>query len=404
MNQHQGREARDLHQRTFGNWPVHLLSVPGRIELLGLASAPHDGLILAATVDRQVTAAASPRTDGQVALIDADLRTPEHFWIHDLQPREPQPQAAPVQALLRVLQRKKVHFSGFSLTLHSTLPPGPVFGKEAAQLVAVALVLRRMFPFSLNELGAGPPPHRDRRGLLPPLTGPERKFLARWCREARTGDPDCPEDRFDPLPSLLGRAWHLLGLDCRFETVDWFPLPGVALVACATGLDNEAPDPAPWRHCQAESTAASRALRTSSLRSVDPAYLRANRSRLTARQHACAYHVVGEIQRVVFAERALREDDSAQLGFYLSASHDSLRDHWQATHPNLDRLARLARALPGCLGAKMLGRGEHGTVLCLVPYHQVETFVHHLDTAWIRTVGHSCRPCVLQPVDGAGSL
>jgi galactokinase len=397
-----GSRTRDLHQRAFGDLPVHVLTVPGRVELLGLASARHEGLVLTAAVDRCLTVAASPRGDGQVGLMDGAQERPELFWLHDLQCRGQGVLADPVKSLLRVLQRKRAHFSGFNLTFQDAIPPGPGFGGDAARAVGVMLALRCMFPFAPTELGAGPAPRRDRRGHLPSLTSAERKLLARWCQEARGNAVVSPESRFDPLPSLLGRVWHLMGIDCRFGTVDWYPLIGVALVCCRTGLGGDETDARAWEASEQECAAAARALLAKSLRSVEPAYLRCNRGRLTARQHACAYHVVGEIQRVVFAERALREEDHQQLGYYLSSSHESLRDHWGGTEPELDRLAGLARVIPGCLGARMVGRGPSARVLSLVPCHRVEPFLQTLDMAWKLTTGRSCRPDVLQPVGGAG--
>ena len=402
MNRPTGSGARDLHQRTFGDLPVHVLTVPGRVELLGLASARHEGLVLTAAVDRCVTVAASPRVDGQIGLVDNTRNRPESFWLHDLQSRRQGALADPVKALLHVLQRKRAHFSGFNLTFHDEIPPGPGFGSDAARAVGVMLAVRCMFPFSLTELGAAPAPRRDRRGHLPPLPNSERKLLARWCQEARADTVADPETRFDPIPSLMGRVWHLMGIDCRFDTVDWFPLVGVALVCCGTGADGGGTNAGAWEASDQECAAATRALLAKSLRSVEPPYLRRNDVRLTPRQHACAYHVVGEIQRVVFAERALREEDHRQLGYYLSSSHDSLRDYWGTTEPDLDHLVGLARAMPGCLGARMLGRGAAARVLSLVPSHQIEPFLQTLETAWREATGRSCRPTVLQPVDGAG--
>jgi len=397
-----GSRLRDRHHRAFGELPVHLLTVPGRVVLLGLASATHDGLVLSSAIDRYLTVAASPRIDGRVGLLRNSQEQPEWFWLHELPPRRRESVTDTVRSLLTLLRRKGVHFSGFSLTFQDDIPPGTGFGAEAAGAVALILALRRMFPFSLTELGAGPAPRRNRRGDLPSLTTAERKILARWCREAHALHPATPEARFDPLPSLLSRAWHLTAVDCRFETVECYPLIGVALVGCGIGLGGAHQELAAWVASDQDCSVAARALLAKSLRSVEPTYLRRNRDRLSPGQHARAYHVVAEVQRVVFAERALREEDHRQLGYYLSSSHDSLRDHWLTMDPELDRLAGLARAFPGCLGAGILGRGPGTAVLCLIPYHQLEPFLDILEKAWLRMTGRPCRPFVLQPVDGAG--
>src|ERR1041385_1863961 len=69
-----------------------------------------------------------------------------------------------------------------------------------------------------------------------------------------------------------------------------------------------------------------------------------NKSKVAQREYEGARHVVSEIQRVAFAERALGEDDHRQLGQYMFQSHESSRDFLKNSTPELDALVELARA------------------------------------------------------------
>src|SRR5439155_4733612 len=137
-------------------------------------------------------------------------------------------------------------------------------------------------------------------------------------------------------------------------------------------------------HCEL----AARALRAKSLRSVELPYLKANRGNLNPRQYDCAYHVVGEIQRVVFAERALRDEDHRQFGQYMFQSHESSRDLLKNSCPELDSLVELARAHPGCLGARLTGGGFGGATINLVAHHQAESFMEHMRQKYQARNGH----------------
>jgi galactokinase len=244
------------------------------------------------------------------------------------------------------------------------------------------------------------PPRRDERGELPSLTEEEKRLLARWCEEAWRESGVLSGERYDPWPALFGKAWHAAAIDCRFGTVDRFGLIGEGLVLCDTGVRMDGELEERLSQSQGECLAASRALLAKSLRSVDGAYLRANKARLTERQHELAYHVVGEIQRVVYAERALREEDHAQVGYYMRLSHLSAQQHFRNSWREADVLVARASSLRGCLGGRMIGSGYGGAVICLVTYHEVVPFAEALVSEYQKETDRSLRPIVLPMADG----
>jgi galactokinase len=148
-----------------------------------------------------------------------------------------------------------------------------------------------------------------------------------------------------------------------------------------------------------ESAAAKLGVR--SLRAVTPADLRAGRARLGEREHACAYHVVGENQRVIHGAQALRDGDFAQFGHFLFLSHESSRDHFQNSCRELDLLVDLARAHPGCLGARLTGGGFGGATINLVRLDELESFTKMLAWHFERSTGRRLAPRLCKIVDGA---
>ena len=360
-------------KQTFGYTPAHFAHAPGRLELLGTHTAHHDGLVLAAAVNRHASLAAAPRTDGKIELVAPECSARELFWISDLKKNPATPWADPIKTLLTELRRRGVPFSGFNAALHSEIPAGVGLGRTAALQLAAALVIRQLFPFRLTETGTTMPPRRDGRGRLPPLPPPERLALARLCHSAgRELNPN--RTLADYLPGLFGKAWHVLCLDCQFWSIHHAPLIGETLVVCDSGVRHPTTlgRVAEVRHF---GTAAAAALGVRSLRAVEVSWLKANQARLAGRELACARHLVGEIQRGAFAERALRDDDHAQFGQYLFQSHESARGNLGNSCAELDRLVELARALPACLGAGLSGPGFGGATVNLVRHHQVEDFM-----------------------------
>ncbi len=75
-------------------------------------------------------------------------------------------------------------------------------------------------------------------------------------------------------------------------------------------------------------------------------------------------HVVTEGARVEAAARAARANDRETFGHLMNASHDSLRDDFEVSCPELDELVELARSL-GADGARLSGAGFGGAVVAL---------------------------------------
>lgn len=392
--------VKNVFKKKFGYTPAHVVAVPGRLEVLGNHTDYNGGLVLSAATDRYVFVASAPRTDGKVELVSSAFPQGDSFWISELIHNPGAPWADYVKGVLVQLRKRGVHFSGFNAAVHSTIPMGVGMSSSAALEIAAALAVRQLYPYSLTELGAGLPPRRDNRGRLPPVAAKEKMFLAKLCQAAESEFVGVNCGLLDPISCLFGKAYHVMNIDCRFQTVGLAPMIGEALVVCDSGVRHElvaGEYNALREHCEL----ASRALRAKSLRSVELPDLKANRGNLNHREYECAYHVIGEIQRVMFAERALRDDDHRQLGQYLFQSHESSRDFLRNSTPELDLLVELARVHPACLGARLTGGGFGGATINLVAYHQVEDFRRDIAARYEKRTGKTLKPMVCQIVDGA---
>ena len=76
-------------------------------------------------------------------------------------------------------------------------------------------------------------------------------------------------------------------------------------------------------------------------------------------------HVITEIGRVDEFVKAFAVGDIAESGRLFNASHDSLRDDYEVTVPELDVAVDVARA-NGAYGARMTGGGFGGSIIALV--------------------------------------
>ncbi len=401
MNSDPPADAQALFKGHFGHAPAHVVRAPGRLELLGNHTDYNNGLVLSLAIDKYIQIAVAPRADGKIELISSAFPGPEVFWLDRLAKNPAAPWADYVKGVLEQLRKRGAHFSGFNAAIHGTIPPGAGLSSSAALEIATALAVRQLFPFSLTETGLGAPPKRDSRGNLPPLASAERLTLARLCRAAENDYVGVRSGLLDQISSLFGRAGQVMEIDFQSLAVEFAPMTGEAVIVCDSGVKRALVSGA-YNELREQCEGAARALGVPSLRAVDPARLAANKAKLTARQYECAYHVTGEIQRVILGVRALREDDHRLFGELMFRSHESSRDFMKNSAPELDLLVEIARAHPACLGARLTGGGFGGATINLVAYHQAEDFMAAIAREYHARSGRELKPMVCQIADGAG--
>jgi galactokinase len=394
-------EASALFKRHFGFTPVCTVCAPGRLELLGNHTDYNEGLVLALALDRELTLAASPRPDGKVSLVSSAYVDPVTFSVSELSPHSPVQWTDYVLGVLDRLQRHGVPLRGWNAAITSSIPVGAGMSSSAALEVAAALAYRELYPYALTPTGSTVPPPRDSQGTVPPPTKEEKLEMARLCQAAENEFVGLKCGILDQVTCLFGKAFHAVEIDCQSLAIELVPMFGeVALVVCDSGVKHQLASGgynALRTHCHA----AARALGAASLRSVDPKDLAARQDRLTPREFECASHVTGEIRRVLFGARALREGDFEQFGQYMLQSHESSRDLLRNSCPELDLLVELARHHPACLGARLTGGGFGGATINLVRKDHLKAFAHAIVEQYEHHTGKWIEPLVCRVDDGA---
>jgi galactokinase len=102
--------------------------------------------------------------------------------------------------------------------------------------------------------------------------------------------------------------------------------------------------------------------------------LEANRSLLPESVFRRCNHVVAENNRTIRAAECLAHGDLAGMGRLMGESHRSLRDNYEVSCPELDRLVEIAENQPGVLGARMTGGGFGGCTVNLVEGSGISSF------------------------------
>src|SRR5207302_9489320 len=117
-----------------------------------------------------------------------------------------------------------------------------------------------------------------------------------------------------------------------------------------------------------------------------------------------ARHVVTENARTVAAADALRRGDWETVGRLMYASHDSLRNDYEVSCPELDLLVGLAAEAGqagGVIGSRMTGGGFGGCTISLVRRGREDEVAARIGTAYREATGREATVFATRPAAGA---
>jgi len=92
---------------------------------------------------------------------------------------------------------------------------------------------------------------------------------------------------------------------------------------------------------------------------------------------------------------AIRSGALHRLGTLLAASHRSLRDDYQVSVPDLDRLVALAAEAPGVFGARLTGGGFGGAIIVAARPEGLQSSMERVAERYRAQTG--CNALVLVP-------
>jgi galactokinase len=350
------KEAFESH---FGRRPEGVAEAPGRVNLIGEHLDYNEGLVMPVAIDRAVAVAYASREDPTIraysTAFDEEVTfSPAGPFARD----DAHPWASYVGGVVAALREAGYQGPGLDLLITGDVPLGAGLSSSAALEVATLGALRAAWRVGIDD-----------RGLALLAQRAENDFVGVQC------------GIMDQFAAALGVAGHALLIDCRSLEFELVPLRleehGLALVVIDSGVRRrlEASDYNARRDECAEALAALRGVMSeppAALRDVSAADLERYGGCLSAVHLRRARHVVSEMARVRVAVGALRSDDFAMLGELMDASHASLRDDFEVSTPELDRIVEATRGVRGAFGSRLTGAGFGGCTVSLVAEDTVE--------------------------------
>jgi galactokinase len=316
---------------------------PGRVNLIGEHTDYNAGFVLPTPIPQHTTVQLVPTVSTVVHARSADMPGEERSY-HLGEEEKQRSWIDYVQGVTFILARDGHKIGGFDLSLRSDVPMGSGLSSSAALEIALLRALREAFALPITDVQ-----------------------LAQIGQRVENDFVGAPVGIMDQMASSLGRPGEALFLDT--DTLQWelVPLPASVELVVIDSLVRHNHASGDYRTRREECERACAALGVKRLRDVDPVALGALDALETLPDLLLrrARHVVSENRRVLEMVDALRQENLDECGRILDAGHISLRDDFEISVPEVDRLVEIAATREDVYGARMTGGGFGGAIIAL---------------------------------------
>lgn len=338
----------------YGYNPEKTVFAPGRVNIIGEHTDYNDGFVMPCAINYGMAVSFAKRNDSIWRVYAIDINEQDEFDLSQDFTQSEHKWANYVRGVVKYIQEQCPEFKqGADLVMTSDVPMSSGLSSSAALEISIGKTCQVLgnLPLSLVQIA---------------LIGQkaENKFVGANC------------GNMDQLTSALGQKDHLIMIDCRSLEITPTPVPqGYSIAIINSNVKHDLVT-GEYNSRRQECEQAAKFFGVKALRDVTPEQFHACENELKAESELAykrAKHVVYEDQRVLDAVAALKANDMVKLGQLMGESHDSMRDDFEITIPEIDYLVELAQVAIGKNGgARMTGGGFGGCIVCLVPNEKVE--------------------------------
>lgn len=333
--------AARLFQHAFGVPPAATASAPGRVNLIGEHTDYNGGFVLPVALPLRAHVALGPSDTPDDEIVSDAFPGVERRALHA--PAEGRWSDYASGALQAARERGWLKGAA-RLAITSDVPPGAGLSSSAALLVAIlrAAALHSEMSTSVADIA----------------------LRAQSVERDHIGVPCGVMDHMAASIDAPGSAILLDTQNLKFELV---ALPrSLRIIVLHSGVTRKLSD---GRYAQRRQECEDAARRLGAehlclLTDEQRAAIAALPQPLARR----ARHAADEQDRVNRAVAALRNGDDALFGSILVEGHQSLRDNFEVSTPEIDRLVEIS-VNEGAVGARLTGGGFGGCVVVAVPDH-----------------------------------
>jgi galactokinase len=342
--------------------PVVIGEAPGRVHYLGEHSEPGYGLYLSSAIDRSICIAVSARKDASFRFYAANLNERKRTTLANFRYKREDRWANYIKVAVQIFIDLGYLFRGLNFSLVGNIPQHIGLASSQAIEVAAVVVLRAFFKAPIDD-----------EELLNRLIISHELFFGKrapaidyaislFAQNAQFLMVDEKTLEITPVtPSFSD--YKILIMDARVPRIP---------------VDEELAD----RHLAIKKGLEALSDKREGVSFRD--YMTAGdvlqfASDLSEEIRRRSMHIIDELRRVSDAVLAIKAGDQQTLSKIIVHSHESLRDLYEVSCPEIDWLVKRAQELDGTFGSRMTGHGFGGCTYTLIKDGVINEFKHRLD-------------------------
>ena len=379
------KKLQALHVEEYGRKPDCIARAPGVINLMGEHTDYSEGFVLQAALPYYANVAVSRRDDYSLRFFTADAGERKKTSVPNLKYKREDRWANYIKGVLAELQERGVELPGLEFTITSTIPQNIGLGSSDALCTAAAIAVCRTLDVEL--------PLTE---LIDVAYGAEARFIG------------LPKEPTDVATSLLALEDKAVFLDMRSLEYRYVPLELGSSTLVLTNSHVPHIDIDDYiEERREECTECVDRLQTrhagSSLRDYAVDDLKSGIGLLPETLRRLCIHVVEENQRVREAVQLLPTGDLDGFGKLMYRSHESLRDSYEVSCPELDWLVKRAGEIDGVYGSRLTGPGFGGCTITLIREASLNDYIDRLGE-YERIFGFAAEAFQFRASDGAKAI
>ena len=377
----------------FEKFPTAVAAAPGRVNLIGEHTDYNGGFVFPMAIERYTVIAAGGRELGENESKRALIRSltvndeAEFPLEGNIEPADKVDWKSYVGGTIACCLEEGLTVEPFQAIIASDVPLGGGLSSSASLEVAVATLMEELSGKKINPV--------------------EKALL---CQRAEHRFARMPCGIMDQFIAAMAEKDHAMLLDCRSQKTMMVPMddPDI-LVLIANSNVKHALTGSEYPQRRADCEKAAKLLGVPLLRDANVMLLEESREQFLAvpdgeRIYRRARHFLTEERRTEAFAASLMGRNWKSVGVQMYAGHESLRDDYEVSCPEVDLLVEIARSIGtvgGMIGSRMTGGGFGGCTVSLVSKDKIDSICVRLESEYTERTGiHPTLFCT-RPAQGA---
>jgi galactokinase len=137
-----------------------------------------------------------------------------------------------------------------------------------------------------------------------------------------------------------------------------------------------------------------------SFRNITPQMVKQQQALLPEIIYKRCLYVVEEMERVQLAADYLQQNNIAAFGSLLYETHHGLQHLYEVSCPEIDYLVQQAKQHKAVIGARLMGGGFGGTVICIIEKQAAQNIVQEIVNNYRQKFNIQAEAYFVQPASG----